>query len=134
PKVPSARCGVGQGTARVAYPSLVVFDDRNDTGTLDLWQQFPSFINDDREGPPAIIGRDPPAIIYGASFVTMTDPDRRVSYREGDFDDLSAFYPRAGCDPPTPGFSVLADGGFTAPAPVAPLLPGGTPPSDTVTC
>jgi len=133
-QLPAADVLVGDVTARVAYASLVVFDDRNDTGTLDLWQQFPSFINDDREGPPAIIGRDPPDIIYGASFVTMTEPDRRVAYREGDFDDLSAFYPRAGCDPPTPGFSVLAAGGFTAQAAVAALLTGGLPQEDPSLC
>src|SRR6185503_17716700 len=105
-QLPAADVLVGDVTARVAYASLVVFDDRNDTGTLDLLQQFRSFM-DDREGPPTVVGPEPPDIIYGASFVTMTERDRRVAYREGEFDKLSAFYPRAGCDPPMRGFSVL---------------------------
>ncbi len=46
----------------------------------------------------------------------------------------SAFYPRAGCDPPLPGFSVLAAGGFTAEAALAALLGGELPPEDPATC
>ena len=64
----------------------------------------------------------------------MTAPDQRVAYREGAFDARSAFYPRAGCDPPTPGFSVLAAGGFSAEAALAALLSGGLPPEDPSTC
>ena len=64
----------------------------------------------------------------------MTAPDQRVAFREGAFDSLSAFYPRAGCDPPPPGFSVLAAGGFTAEAALAALLGGGLPPEDPATC
>ena len=64
----------------------------------------------------------------------MTAPDRRVAFREGAFDARSAFYPRAGCDPPPPGFSVLAAGGFTAEAALAALLGGGLPQEDPATC
>ena len=53
---------------------------------------------------------------------------------EGAFDAASAFYPRAGCDPPLPGFSVLAAGGFSAEAALAALLSGGLPPEDPSTC
>ena len=60
----------------------------------------------------------------------MTAPDQRVAYREGEFDPASAFYPRAGCDPPFRGFSVLAAGGFSAAAGLASALAGGLPPED----
>jgi hypothetical protein len=134
-QLPAVDVMVGDVTARVAYGSLVVFDDRNESGTLELALQFRSF-EGNREGPPEILvpGREPPDIIYGASFVTMTAPDRRVAFREGGFDARSAFYPRAGCEPPLPGFSVLAAGGFTREAALAALLSGGLPPEDPSTC
>ena len=134
-QLPAADVMVGDVTARVAYGSLVVFDDRNDSGTLELALQFRSF-QGGREGPPEIFVPvpGPPDIIYGASFVTMTAPDQRVAFREGGFDARSAFYPRAGCEPPLPGFSVLAAGGFTTEAALAALLSGGLPPEDPSTC
>jgi hypothetical protein len=134
-QLPAADIMVGDVTARVAYASLVVFDDRDDTGTLELSRpRRPPFeFEDDERGPQP--GRpDSRDIIYGASFVTMTAPDQRVAYREGAFDTRSAFYPRAGCDPPLPGFSVLAAGGFSPEAALAALLSGGLPPEDPSTC
>ena len=133
-QLPAADVMVGDVTARVAYGSLVVFDDRNGSGTLELTQRAFLSFTDGREGPPEPFDPESPDIIYGASFVTMTAPDRRVAFREGAFDARSAFYPRAGCDPPPPGFSVLAAGGFTAEAALAALLGGGLPPEDPATC
>ena len=99
-QLPAADVMVGDITARVAFGSLVVFDDRDDTGTLELAvpQRAPSG-GGRRERPPpnGAISAD---VIHGASFLTMTAPDQRVAYREGEFDAASAFYPRAGCDPP----------------------------------
>src|SRR6185369_9462206 len=115
-QLPSADVMVGDVTARVAYGSLVVFDDRDDSGTLELAmpQRAPS---GGRQGRPPQGGTTSADVIYGASFLTMTVPDQRVAYREGAFDAASAFYPRAGCElPPPPGFSVLAAGGFSAAA------------------
>jgi hypothetical protein len=131
-QLPAADVMVGDVTARVAYGSLVVFDDRNDTGTLELArpQRAPS---GGRGGFGSGSG-DSRDIIYGASFVTMTAPDQRVAYREGAFDTLSAFYPRAGCEGPPPGFSVLSAGGFSAEAALAALLSGGLPPEDPSAC
>jgi hypothetical protein len=133
PQLPAADVMVGDVTARVAYGSLVVFDDRNDTGTLDLARpvRAPSGGRGGGFMPGPGDSRD---IIYGASFVTMTEPDRRIAYREGGFNAASAFYPRAGCDPPTPGFSVLTAGGFTAEAALAALLGGSLPQQDPSTC
>jgi hypothetical protein len=124
---------VGDVTARVAFGSLVVFDDRDDSGTLELARRFRAL----GPGPgdqPEETGRYSSDVIFGASFVTMTAPDQRVAYREGAFDALSAFYPRAGCEPPPRGFSVAAAGGFTAEAALAALLAGGLPPEDPSTC
>ena len=102
---------VGGITARVAYGSLVVFDDRNLNG-LDLAFPHRSASGGRRgDGPQAVDVPDLPDIIYGASFVTMTASDQRVAYREGAFVP-SAFYPRAGCSAPPPGFSVLGASGF----------------------
>jgi hypothetical protein len=132
PQLPAADVMVGDVTARVAYASLVVFDDRNNTGTLELARPIRApFSGRGGFQPGPGDSRD---IIYGASFLTMTAPDQRVAYREGAFDTRSAFYPRAGCDPPLPGFSVLGAGGFTAEAALAALLGGGLPAQDPSTC
>ncbi len=132
-QLPAADVMVGDVTARVAFGSLVVFDDRDDTGTLELAmpQRAPS---GGGRGRPQPGGGNSADIIYGASFLTMTAPDQRVAYREGAFSAASAFYPRAGCAPPPPGFSVLAAGGFSAAAGVASALAGELPPEDPSTC
>lgn len=129
--LPSADVMVGDVTARVAYGSVLVFDDRDDSGTL----QLPRPERDDPDDPEDVddfleyVDR-----VYGASFVSMTRPDRRVAFREGDFDELSAFYPRSGCDPPPPGFSVLDTGGFSREAALAAVLRGELPPEDPDEC
>jgi hypothetical protein len=75
---------------------------------------------------------DSPDILYGASFVTMTAYDQRVAYREG-APPAGAFYPRAGCDPPLPGFSVVAASGFSASTAIAATLAGTLPQEDDTT-
>ena len=132
-QLPAADVMVGDITARVAYGSLVVYDDRDDSGYLELAIKFRSFTDGPGELPEESYAHSPD-IIYGASFVTMTAPDQRIAYREGAFDARSAFYPRAGCPPPPPGFSVLAAGGFGAEAALAALLSGGLPPEDPSAC
>jgi hypothetical protein len=134
-ELPSADLMVGDITARVAYGSLVVYDDRDHNGTLTLSQPHPTAFG--REGRGDNGGGDQTSdsadVIYGASFVTMGAPDQRVAYREGGFDTTSAFYPRAGCDPPLPGFSILGAGGFTAAAAQA-ATPGMPPLEAAGTC
>ena len=56
----------------------------------------------------------------------MTATDRRVAYREGGFIQ-SAFYPRAGCDAPRAGFSVVGAGGFHKEDGLAAALAGQLP-------
>jgi hypothetical protein len=71
--------------------------------------------------------------IVGASFVSMTAPDRRLAFREGDFVE-SGFYPRHGCGAPPRGFSVLAAGGFTRDAAIAATIAGELPAQDPAAC
>jgi hypothetical protein len=69
-------------------------------------------------------------VVYGASFISMTQPDRRVAFLEGDFSALRsvAFYPRVGCADPPKSFSILSAGGFSAAAVLTSGLAGTIPP------
>ncbi len=116
---------VGDVTARIAYGSVVVFDDRNGNGTLDLRRG--NFNPGD--GPPG--ERD---VIRGASFVAMTEPDQRVVFREGAYNGATAFYPRAGCPEPPRGFSIAGAGGFSASEALAAALQGKLPEQDPASC
>jgi len=132
--LPSADVMVGTLISRVAYGSLVVYDDRDGNGTLDLrrFHETPHGGEDrgDGEGPPAE-GRD---VVYGASFISMTLEDRRIAFREGAFNAASAFYPRPGCGEPPAGFSVVGAGGFSAEDAIAASLMGMLPLEDPTTC
>jgi hypothetical protein len=129
--LPSSDLMVGDITSRVAYASLVVYDDRDGDGTLGL--ALPHRLPSAGPGPPQMDTNDTPDIVYGASFLTMTAPDQRIGYLEG-FYTASAFYPRNGCDPPPSGFSVLSAGGFSAADAFALVLQGMLPPEDSTTC
>jgi hypothetical protein len=133
--LPSADVMVGDVTARVAYGSLYVYDDRNGNGTLDLHE--PPRRHDEHENPTltadaGIVPTDD--IVYGASFISMTLPDQRVAYREGTFNAAVAFYPRAGCPDPPPRFSILGAGGFSRETAIAAALQGQLPPEDPASC
>ena len=91
--LPPADIMIGDVTARVAFASVVLFDDRDDSGSLAL----PRPEREDPDDPDDDDDDEPRDRVYGASFVSMTRPDRRVAFREGGFDELSAFYPRSGC-------------------------------------
>jgi hypothetical protein len=124
-QLPSADVLIGDVTARIAYASLVVYDDRNGNGTLDLSE--PHRAPSGRGGGPDMNDTpDATDIIYGASFLTMTAPDQRVAYREGAF-DTTGFYPRAGCGDPPRGFSIDAASGFTFDSAKAATLAGMLP-------
>jgi len=115
--LPTADLLVGAVTGRVGYASFVVYDDRDLSGSLELSEPHRTpFGNEGRrggDGPGMDEVPDTLDVIYGASFVTMKEPDQRAAYSEGIFDTKSAFYPRAGCPAPPAGFSVLRAGGFT---------------------
>jgi hypothetical protein len=149
--VPTVDLMVGDLTGRVAYASLVAYDDRNHSGTLELRRAA-------RNATPAGDGGVPDAgvdagadagvdaggdagaaprsadIVYGASFISMTLPDQRVAYLEGTFDAAAAFYPRHGCPAPAPGYSVLTAGGFSATAALEAAAAGKLPDEDPARC
>jgi hypothetical protein len=124
-QLPTADVLVGDVTARVAYGSFVVFDDRDGNGLqLAVPHRTPTGgrRGEDFNKEPT----DSTDVVYGASFLTMTMPDRRASYHEGG-PVGGAFYPRVGCPPLGPGFQVVGAGGFSAEAAVAATLMGQLP-------
>ncbi len=130
--LPAADVLVGDLTARVAYASLVVYDDRDHSGNLELAR--PNRLQGQRPPMQNDLPTNLADKVYGASFVSMTQPDQRVAYREGAFSPVAAFYPRAGCGDPPPAFSVLAAGGFTAQAAIDATLAGTLPTEDPASC
>ncbi len=136
-QLPSADVMVGDLTGRVAYGSLVVFDDIDGDGELAFAQPvlLPTGAfnggndHDDEDNE----GTRRPDEVLGASFVSMTAPDRRVAFLEGEFFE-TGFYPRRGCGAPLPGFSILSAGGFTLDAAIAATLDGELPAQDPATC
>lgn len=133
-ELPSADVMIGGLTARVAYGSLVVFDDRDASGSLELAR--PRRPPGSRNGPPDEADEDLATadIVYGASFVAMTEPDTRLAFREGAFNTAAAFYPRSGCGAPPPAFSILEAGGFSVAAALQAAAAGRLPPQDPASC
>ena len=134
---PTADVLVGDVTARVGYASMVVYDDRDHSGTLELARPNRVPDNDGMgmgSGSAGDISTHLDDVVYGASFISMTQADQRVSFREGDFSAVAAFYPRAGCGDPPPAFSALGAGGFTAQAAIDATIAGMLPTEDPATC
>ena len=130
--LPGADVMVGDVTSRVAYGSLVVYDDRDGNGSLDLARPGRTASGgDEGRGDDSIDSTD---VVYGASFWTMTAPDQRVAFREGAFNARSAFYPRSGCGDPPPQFSILAAGGFSALDGLTSAAAGRLPSQDPARC
>jgi hypothetical protein len=135
--LPSADLLIGDVTARVGYASLIVYDDRDHNGTLNLARpnRVPGPGQSEGSGSGSgDLSTDQRDVVYGASFVAMTKPDQRIAYREGSFSPVAAFYPRAGCGDPPLGFSMLAAGGFTAQAAIDATLAGTLPQEDPASC
>jgi len=130
--LPAADVMVGDVTARVAYASVVVYDDRNGDGTLTLGRA--SRLGGRDDGRPDDAGIQTSDLVYAASFVSMTQPDTRVAFREGGFNEAAAFYPRSGCGDPPPSFSIVSAGGFSAAAATTAELAGQLPKEDPSTC
>jgi hypothetical protein len=128
--LPAADVMVGDVTARVAYANLVVYDDRDGDATFTLSR--PNRLAGRELGPPETTA--PIAdLVYAASFVTMTAPDTRLAFREGAF-VASAFFPRAGCGDPPPGFSLISAGGFSYADAIAAQLRGELPRQPAGSC
>ena len=124
---PASDVLVGDQSSRVAYASLVFYDDRDGTGTLNLSESHPTKSGGDG-GPDQQDMTDSNDVIYGASFLTMTSSEQRVSFLDGAFNPMAAFYPRPGCPAPMDGFRVLGASGFVADAPA--LAASGTLPPE----
>jgi len=130
--LPASDLLVGDLSSRIAYASMVLFDDRDGSGTLDLSAPHPTAFGGDGGGDRKDTV-DSADVIYGASFLTMTAPDVRVSYLEGAFTE-NAFYPRHLCASPAQHFQVLSAGGFTEAAGFAAAAMGMLPAEDPSTC
>lgn len=128
-ELPSAEVMFGDVTARVAYGSLVVYDDRDHTGTLELARarRLPTRGFDPEQDAPT---ND---VVYGASFIAMTEADTRLAYREGAFIE-TGYYPRHGCGAPLPAFSTLTAGGFSLLDAVIATMNNTLPSQDPATC
>ncbi|HEY3805478.1 MAG TPA: hypothetical protein VGL61_22875 [Kofleriaceae bacterium] len=131
--LPSSDVLVGDITARVAYASFVLYDDRNGNGNLDLARANRIAATGpggggggSDAGSNSNLPVQLPDVIYGASFMTMTEPDLRLAYREGAFVE-TAFYPRQGCADPPPAFSILGASGFDIQTAVASVVAGTLP-------
>ena len=131
--LPAADVMVGSVTARVAYASVVVYDDRDGNATLTMGRSN-RLGGRDMGGPPQDPGQETADRVYAASFATMTEPDTRLAFREGGFDAGAAFYPRSGCGAPLPSFSLVSAGGFSAADAIAAQLRGELPPEDPASC
>ncbi|HSR96820.1 MAG TPA: hypothetical protein VLM79_07220 [Kofleriaceae bacterium] len=130
--LPAADVMVGDVTARIAYASLVVYDDRDGNGTLTLGRSA-RLVGRDEPDRPDDTGVSTTDIVYAASFASMTEPDSRLAFREGAFNE-TAFYPRSGCGAPLPSFSIVAAGGFSPAAALAAQLRGELPSEDPAQC
>ncbi len=130
--LPAADLLVGDLSARVAFASVVLYDDRDGDGTLSLRSPHWLHRHDDDPlpsdgGGPGEHGDGGPGggepdeadatadrdVLHAASLLSMTRPDVRVAFREGGFDALSAYYPREGCPPPPVGYSLVGAAGFS---------------------
>jgi hypothetical protein len=102
----------GDMYSQIVYGSVVAYDDVNGSRFLDDFDD----------------------VVYGASFRSMSEPDTRVAFRHGTFDDRSAYYPRRGCPPPREGYSIVSAGGFTLEQAIQAQLHGELPEQDPEQC
>ncbi len=137
--LPGADVMVGDVTARIAYGSFIVYAEQDENGTLDI--HSPRRGGGHMGGPPDEEELDSPPdstgfpdAVYGGSFLSMTRPDQRLAFREGEFSVGAAFYPRGGCEVPPKGFSLLSAGGFTREAAFAAVLSGQLPQEEAASC
>jgi hypothetical protein len=130
--LPPAELMVGDITARVAYATFVIFDDRDHSGTLEFPR--PQRLGNGRGpggGPGG--GEQSKDIVYASSFVSMTEPDTRLAFREGAFVE-TGFFPRHGCNAPPAGFSIVSAGGFTFEDAITATLAGTLPSQAAGSC
>jgi hypothetical protein len=88
---PDTSVAIGGPNGRIAYGSVAVL-----AGATMY----------DQGAAPSLA---PPYQLAAASFLSLHEPQRRVVFRQGAFDDASNFYPYVvdQCGEPTPGYSLL---------------------------
>jgi hypothetical protein len=102
--LPNARVSVGDEVSRIAYATLLVFEDVVSDGMLDYpdpdFADVPEFTADH---------------LVAATFYDLHAPQLRLVFREGSFDAGSNFYPAPGCPAPPAGFSLGTYSPYGAP-------------------
>lgn len=71
---------------------------------------------------------------FAASFLSMSQPDVRLAFRHGGYNDELAYYPRRGCAPPPAGFSLVSASGFTVEQALEAQQIGELPSQDPAGC
>ena len=109
--LPPPEALVGPPEARIGYAALVVFADENGDAMLDTGRRCRSpeskRRSDGREDDTSNRNGDAVEPLLAASFHSLLDSQERVTYREGDFDAASYFYPAPACEEPPPvGFGI----------------------------
>jgi len=128
--LPEADLMIGDLTARIAYASLIVYDDINGNGMLDLHHPPHHQRHEEDYNPGTLDTRD---IVYGASFISMTKPRPacRLSRRRATRCQFRLL-PRIGCPDPPPAFSILSASGFSVTS-LAAAVEGILPTEDDLT-
>lgn len=101
-RLPDVSLSVGDESARIAWGSVIVAADSDDNGSFNLLTRE----GDDREVPKLA------DLALAASFFRLDEPQQRVAFREGGWDEESLFYPAKGCAAPPVGFSALTTPGL----------------------
>ena len=99
---PSAEWMVGSPNGRIAYATVVLFDDRNGNELLDLEYSAGDGMGD--RGARWEV--EEPDLVLSASFVTMASSHVRLVFREGAYIGNSTFFPLVNCAAPPMGFGV----------------------------
>ena len=105
-QLPSAEVLIGTLEQRMAYASIVVFDDLNGDRELDLSRGCGGFGGSSQPREP----------IYASSFTDLKERQTRLAYVEGPFNLDSFYYPHPKCSQvPPEGFSIWeVDGAFVS--------------------
>jgi hypothetical protein len=109
--LPTAEVMIGTPDARVAYATLLLFEDTAEDRRLTLGEtQTTRDLSKSRrrgdDDAPSPEERAPEIDrVYGASFVSLLEEQVRLVFREGDFVS-TFFYPAPDCEAPPIGFSV----------------------------
>lgn len=114
--LPDASVMVGRLPSRVAYGTVVIYDDLDGNGTLDFAGPCGADAGGrDSTGSTLSEVTQETEPIYAASFSTLRREQTRIAYVEGPFDGDSYYYPHPRCTVlPPAGFSLWVVGDLRA--------------------